>query len=55
MELMMDAKEHARQSKEYLKAKEEARIARENADLAVHGEFSRVKYDPTSGSLKEEK
>jgi hypothetical protein len=50
----MDAKEHARQSEEYLKAKQEHRNERVARDLRVHGEDSKVKYDPSTGSLKEE-
>jgi hypothetical protein len=50
----MDSKEHARKGKEYIKAKEEHRREMIARDQAVHGENSRVKYDPTTGSLKEE-
>ena len=51
----MDAREHKRKTQEYLKAKKETRDAMMQADRAVHGEDSRVKYDPKTGSLVEEK
>ena len=51
----MDAKQHAKESREYLKAKAEHKHEQAMRDLRVHGEDSKVKYDPVSGSLKEEK
>ena len=50
----MDAKEHKRQSEEYLRERKKAREEMTQADQAVHGENSRVKYDPQTGGLREE-
>ena len=51
----MDAKQHAKETKEYLKAREEHRNEMFARDLRVHGADSKIKYDPSTGSLKEEK
>jgi hypothetical protein len=49
----MDAKEHSKKSTEYLKAKKEHRNEMMNRDRLVHGEDSKVKYDPATGELKQ--
>lgn len=51
----MDVREHKRKSKEYLKEKQKYRDEMTMRDRAVHGEDSKVKYDPATGSLVEEK
>jgi len=51
----MDAKEFARKTKQYQKAKQEYRNEMTARDRALHGEDSRIKYDPQTGTLKEEK
>ena len=51
----MDAKQHAKETKEYMKARQEHADEAALRDLRVHGEFSKVKYDPSTGTLKEEK
>jgi hypothetical protein len=48
----MDAKEHRKQTRQYLKAKEEHRAELQARDQAVHGEFSQVRYDPATGQLR---
>lgn len=51
----MDAKQHKTESEKYVNAQKEYRVAMEQADRAVHSEDSKVKYDPKTGSLTEEK
>ena len=53
--LDVDAKEVHKNTQEYMKAKAELKHEQAMRDLRVHGEDSKVKYDPTTGSLKEEK
>ena len=51
----MNAKEFARKTKQYQKAKQEYHNEMTARDRAVHGEDSRIKYDPQTGTLKGEK
>ena len=50
----MDPKQFKRETEEHAKAKAEYRKEMISRDQAIHGENSRIKYDPKTGSLKEE-
>lgn len=50
----MDAKELKRKNEEFIKAKKDYQKEMIARDRAVHGEDSRIKYDPATGGLKEE-
>jgi hypothetical protein len=49
----MDSKQLKRETDAYKKAKEQHRQEMATRDRLVHGEDSKVKYDPSTGTLKE--
>jgi hypothetical protein len=51
----MDAKMHDKKSKEYLKAKQEYRAELTARDQRMYGENTKIKYNPSKGTIGEEK